>query len=207
MQFLKKATEKGDTGVVFDNSKNFFPHAKEAKYFEQEFDKETLKKLKGKKGVAVLPGEGRGFLNVDAHELGHTEHMAGRGSKLGRIAHKIGYLGLGKKVGLAGGALAGGVMSEDNQYAAGGVGAASGAVATIPELLAEHSANKEALKIMERAGVNKKFRDLAKKSYRPQIAARVAGKTIPAAALGFASGYAANRIKKEIKKRKEKKDS
>lgn len=52
----------------------------------------------------------------------------------------------------------------------------------------------------EKARVKKRFNKKRQKAYRYQLGGRISLRTLPAAGIGLASGYAVNRLKKKIKK-------
>lgn len=214
-EFLKRIVPK-DIGVSINKSKRvneIGPHAISGKRIDEYFDKAEADYFKKKNAKAVVEiGFGkdihnRGSVLGTAHELGHAEHMVGRGSRLGRFVHnKIPSYLEGKPAGMIGALLAGGAVSDDNPALASGLGAAAGLATTMPELLREHTANREGLKLLKKAGVSENIVKSFKKTARPQMLQRFAHKSLPAIGIGMASGWGANRLKKYIKRRQKREE-
>lgn len=164
--------------------------------FAEKFAPEDLEKLKNYKAAIEIGPKGANTLATTAHELGHAEHMAGRGSRLGRIVHnRITRLpGLGIGAGIAAGAL----MDEDSTGKAAAVGGLAGALQTAPELLREHTANQEAIKLLKKTGMKEDMIKKVKSSYSPQLKLRATQKLLPAVGLGVGSALLANAAKKSL---------
>lgn len=212
-EFLKRVTPK-DIAISRGRSKgveDIGPNAIESSRFEEKFGKELSDKLKskGKKAAVEISWgkdavkNGRGMISSTAHELGHAEHLVGRGSKLGRFAHKAWkYMPEYRTAGALGGIVAGSALSEDNPGLAAGIGAATGIASSLPEILSERAANKEGLKFLEKAGIGKEYVGRVKGYYGNQLGGRMLQKTLPAAGVGLAAGYITSRLKKHIKNKK-----
>ena len=200
---IRKITPK-DIGVVRGGSKfqkTIGPHAMDENQLDHYLGKDLSKRFKneGKKAVVeIKPNWSKfGSLESTAHELGHAEHMVGRGSKLGRIAHKLNRnipIG-GKTAGILSGITAGAALSDDKPKTAAGIGALTGIAATMPEILSERAANKEGLNFLKKGGVKQELINRVGKNYRKQLGGRILQKTIPAASVGLAAGYITNKIK------------
>lgn len=178
----------------------------------KKLDPTVLSKLTSNGKKVGIETAGWNNIGTIAHELGHAEHFAGRGSKIGRIAHnlyqknKIGAVGLGAAAGVTSGLL----MSDDDEHKgikSAAIGGLTGLAATAPEILSEHYANKEGLRLVrEKGGLTEKalpgITNKMKNAYKKQLRTRMTQRMLPALGVGIGSSMIVNSLRKK-KKREE----